>query len=168
MSDYKKLFSEIKKSPFIKKYLTSKGILEVYYTTQEDMAKSKPTLIRTTDKNGKGKELLYAASGKPVLEVNLRCGLPYGRAKMYDENGVQIFPNSYWYYGEEVTSVWALDMFRIYEDEEKQIPKEKTRARDKVYETDDFKTVLYGYAGIEGIQKPNFKLLAKMRRENMR
>lgn len=167
-TDYKKLFSEIRNSNFVKRCPTQNGILELYYSTQEDMLKGKVTLVHCCNRNGHGKELLYGPDGKPVLEVNLRCGKPHGRAKMYDKNSIRIFPNSYWYYGEEITSVWALDHFRIYENEERAIPKEQKRARDKVYEAETFKVALYGYATLEGIQKPNFKLLAKMRREKMR
>lgn len=168
MTDYKKLFSEIKESRFVKKIYTPTGIVETYYSSQENMNMGKQTLVRCLKKNGRGKEFLYSADGKPILDVNLRCGKPHGRAKMYDDEGF-FSHNTYWYYGEEVNSFWSLDYFcKTYEDTERKIPKENRRAREKVYETTDFYMALDGCATLEGIRKPNFKLLAKMRRENMR
>ena len=167
-TDYQTLFSEIKKSSFIKRYPTSKGALEIYYTDQKDMLANKPTLVRTLDKNGKGKEILYSSSGRPILEVNLKYGEPYGHAKMFDEHSVRIFPNTYWYYGQELVSPWSLHHFSIYEDDEKAILEKKRRAREKVYGGKGFHAALYAYAILEGHSKPDLRLLAQKVRENTR
>ncbi|MGN0920083.1 MAG: hypothetical protein ACI4OR_04955 [Alphaproteobacteria bacterium] len=142
--------------------------MEVYYADQKEMLIGKPSLVHCCDKEGHGKEILYAANGKPVLEVNLNAGQPHGRAKMFDENGLRTFPNTYWYHGQEITARLAATYFSNYEAEEQKIPPQNGKARDKIYETEAFKLTLDMYADLACISKPSLGLLAKRRLEKMR
>lgn len=125
--NYEKLFFEIRGSSFIDEYPTDDGgRLKIYYATQKDKNERKPTLVRTVKKDGEGKEILYGPNGHSILEVGLKHGKPYGRAKMFDENGVQIFPNTYWWYGVEIKN--AYDHFSKLEHEEKKLIQKEKKA----------------------------------------
>lgn len=128
--EYRKLFLEIRKSPFTREHPTADGgTVKEYYTSQAEKMVGRPTLIRTLKKGGGGREFLYDPNGKPILEVKLKHGKPYGRAKMFDENGVQVFPNTYWYYGVELEG--AHNELQQEEAREKELIKEKNEALKK-------------------------------------
>ena len=125
--NYEKLFLEIRQSSFVSEYCTDEGgRLKLYYATQKDKDAGKPTLVRAVKKAGEGKEILYGTNGRPILEVDLKHGKPYGRAKMFDEKGNRIFPNTYWWYGVEIRN--AYDFFSEFEDKEKELIEEEKKA----------------------------------------
>ena len=122
---------------FIKEFPTANGgMLRICYNRQSETPE-KPILVRTVDKNGTGKEIIYQ-DGRVVLEVGLKNYKPYGRAKMYDKDGVQTFPNTYWYYGHEINS--GRDFFGQQEKAEKDLLEEEKKElqantdNDKIHE----------------------------------
>ena len=89
--NYEKLFFDIRESSFVNECSTGDGgRLKIYYASQKDKNTGKPTLVRAVKKNGEGKEILYGVKGQPILEVGLKHGKPYGRAKMFDKNGNEL------------------------------------------------------------------------------
>ena len=154
-----RLFSEIRKSPFVKKYYTQTGRLEVYFSDLEDYQKGKPTLVRTVNKSGTGKEQLYDSDGKPLLDVELKNGYPHGRARMYDDDGDRIFPNTYWYYG-TIVSV-SYKHFSEFEDEEKELIKQHASEEQKnnIYKTEEFNSRLEIIAAVAGLDEKTLPIL---------
>ena len=180
MLDYAKLFFEIRESPFVKEYpIADGGILKLYYADQKSEKAGKPTLVRTLKKGGGGKEVLYRPNGHSILEVGLKHGRPYGRAKMFDENGVRIFPNTYWFYGIEIKH--SYDYFSKLETEEKKLIEEENKAlkenkdknkiamiqkrytnrRNKIYDPKDIGIILKYEANILFLERFEKKSLFK-------
>ena len=178
--NYEKLFFEIRESPFVRECRTGDGgIVKTYYANQEDEKVGKPTLIRVLKKGGGGKEILYRPNGSPILDVGLKHGKPYGRAKMFDEKGCQIFPNTYWYYGIEITCAYGY-FGKLEAEEEKLLKQEKealkknedrnkiftiqrlyTNRINKVYDQKNIGPILRFYASLfayeKFIKEPLFK-----------
>ena len=158
-----RLFSEIRKSAFLKKYAIKTGRLEMYFSDFEAYQKGKPTLVRTVNKSGTGKEQLYNSDGKPILDVELRNGRPHGRARMYNQDSIRSFPNTYWYYGVQLAQ--AYDHFSVFEDEEKKLIAQNApeKQRNHIYKTEEFNSMLELTAAIEGVDKKTLGSLKNKR-----
>ena len=177
---YKELFLRLRRSPFIR---TLSPGQEIRFLNQADKDTGRPPFLHHhEDKNGKGVELLYDQKGRRILEVKLKDGKPYGRAKMYDEYGIQTLPNSYWYYGTELEKS---DFYQIEEKEreirkinqkktkEKRTSDEKLNKRiDKMYETEGFYARLEILGdltrAIDSYLEPDFDLILKKKFDNQR
>ena len=180
MSDYRKLFLKIRNSIFIRPLSPGQ---EIRFLNQADKDAGRPPFLHHfSDKQGNGLELLYGSDGKPILEVNLRQGKPYGRAKMYNKDGERTLPNSYWYYDRELDKDNFYPTEKIEREirkENQETPKEKrisedelNKKIDKLYENENFfaQIEILGELTeeVDNYLKSNFNLSLKKRFGNQR